>query len=208
MKKPDQDVFESASRKSFSLKPFTSTPKTAGLVVQGNVLREGSSLVFSYGIKGDLEQIVLPELGESASAENHIGEAFARKDRLWERTCFEFFLSGDKHHTKDTPYWEFNMSPTGEWNVFSLEGYRKGLQEEQTITRLPFEVYRSNNYLNLTMTLDIRALMAPESVIRVGVSMVVLCASASAQPVESFWAIAHPGPEADFHHPDSFVLSL
>jgi hypothetical protein len=24
----------------------------------------------------------------------------------------------------------------------------------------------------------------------------------------SFWALTHPGPAADFHHPDSFTLSL
>lgn len=208
MSSPDQDVFEPDSRKYFSLKPFTQTPQTDGLVIQGDVFRDGSSLVFFYEIEGNLEQISLPELGEMASGEILISKAFARKDRLWEHTCFEFFLSGGKHHTKETPYWEFNMSPTGGWNVFSLEGYRQGLQEEQAITRLPFEVNRSNNKLHLTMTLDIGALVSPESAIQVGVSMVVLCASASAEPVESFWAITHPGPEADFHHPDSFVLSL
>jgi hypothetical protein len=25
---------------------------------------------------------------------------------------------------------------------------------------------------------------------------------------QSFWALAHPGPEPDFHHPDSFTLRL
>ena len=60
----------------------------------------------------------------------------ARRDRLWEETCFEFFLA-----VKNSPrYWEFNLSPAGHWNVYRFADYRQGMQEEPAFASLPFSV--------------------------------------------------------------------
>ncbi|NJM95457.1 MAG: hypothetical protein HC792_04035 [Acaryochloridaceae cyanobacterium CSU_5_19] len=37
-------------------------------------------------------------------------------------------------------YWEVNLSPRGDWNIYHLQGYRQGLQAEMAIKTLPLVV--------------------------------------------------------------------
>lgn len=183
----------------FSLKPFEQTPLTANLVIQGNAIRHKTSLNLEYWVTGDWEKIVLPEDRQSPTP--------SRRNHLWEQTCFEFFLAQGKEHHSQAPYWEFNLSPTGDWNVFALSGYRQGLQEEGAIAHLPFKVSTSPTELHLAIEVDIEPLILPDQPIQLGVSMVVLIKT-EGTVAETFWAIAHPGPEADFHHPGSLSLQI
>ena len=105
---------------TFSLKPFGSVAETTNLAIIVTVARKQNVLSLSYVLKGDLGKVAIPDRSENA----------CRKDRLWEQTCFEFFIVEGTHHTRTDPYWEFNLSPSGDWNVFALGGYRQGLQEE------------------------------------------------------------------------------
>jgi len=66
-----------------------------------------------------------------------IGEAAQREDRLWEKTCFEFFIKMGTG--RSAAYWEFNLSPNGGWNVFSLPGYRQKLKEERAFLAAVFD---------------------------------------------------------------------
>jgi hypothetical protein len=91
-------------------------------------------LALQYSLAGKSADIFLP----SPSA--HPG----RKDELWQTTCFEFFLAA-----KDQPgYWEFNLAPSGNWNVYRMDAYRGiGFREETSIQRLPFEVRKMPAHL-------------------------------------------------------------
>jgi hypothetical protein len=188
-----------------TLNPFVVTAQTTKLAIAATVTRNQDWLSISYCLQGDLTQVVIPAAGKDAQ----------RKDRLWEQTCFEFFLGeglgersdggafqGNRSHT--SPYWEFNLSPTGDWNVFSLQGYRQGLQEESAFSSLPFTLRTSVSALNLDISVDIGSLITSDQPLRLGISAVLLLTSQQ----ESFWAIAHPVAEADFHHPDSLAIAL
>ena len=182
---------------SFRLHPFEPTARTQALAIEGTVERSQGVLAVTYKLTGDLTQVAVPPPDDG----------FVRRDRLWEHTCFEFFLAaGTEGRAKaaSAPYWEFNLSPGGNWNVFSLAGYRQGLKEEQAIAALPFVVFAAAGELRLDISVDASALVAPNRPALLGASAVIKLMDGT----ETFWAIAHPGPEADFHHPDSFVLAL
>lgn len=193
---------------TFSLQPFSQTALTTGVTITGTVVRDDATLSIEYLVAGDWETVITGNLARS-SQENPPTE---RRDRLWEHTCFECFIApviaSETQHTREQPYWEVNLSPQGHWNVFSLTGYRQDLREEQAIASIPFTVNTSPAGLHLTMHLDINQLIPPKQPIRLGISMIVLIKGESEAAKETFWAIAHPGPEADFHHPASFVIPL
>jgi hypothetical protein len=179
---------------TFALQPFEKTAETTDLAIAATVTRNHDLLSISYCLTGDLSQVVIPSASKSPY----------RKDRLWEQTCFEFFLAVGHEQNRSTSYWEFNLSPTGDWNVFALQGYRQGLSEEAAFSAMPFTRRTLAEALHLDLSVNIGSLIESAQPWRLGISTVLLLRSQR----ESFWAIAHPAPEADFHHPDGFIIQL
>ena len=175
---------------SFNLKPFESTNKTDAIAIGGTVVRKENQLSIQYLLSGDLSNVEIAPLSSSNQ----------RRNRLWEKTCFEYFLRPADPQVSH--YWEFNLSPSGDWNVFSLSGYRDGLQAEQAIATLPFTTQHTAKGLQLNLSINIAPLLSNQDAL-IGISTVLIIAGR-----ESYWAIAHPAPQADFHHPNSFVLPL
>ncbi len=190
---------------TFALKLFETRQGTArycsalgaGLTMDVTVLREGAVLSLLYRLKGDLSKVVVPAANKQPS----------RRDRLWEQTCFEFFLSAQPLPRKGMPYWEFNLSPAGDWNVFSLQSYRHRSEQERALTSLPFTVQSSPAALYLAVLADISNLVDPAQPLKMGISAVVVVMGERALR-ETFWAIAHPTSQPDFHHPGSFTVEL
>lgn len=181
--------------RTFRLEPFEPLAPDMHLSITGRVIREGTDLSLDYWLSGDLEKVEVAPIGSGG----------ARRDRLWEQTCFEFFLVSEPKPTADTPYWEFNLSPSKDWNVYALDRYRRGLREESTISHLPFDIEKEQNEIHLNLQkIDISSLVSVNQPLWLGVSAVI---SIKAKE-QTFWAIVHPALEADFHHPDSFVLSV
>src|SRR5690349_18802736 len=110
--------------KAFALIPYPA-PNILLIEVTGTAMRQENILSIHYSVHGDIENILCP-----------ISVAPARKDDLWKATCFEFFIA-----IKDqSRYWEFNMSPSGNWNVYAMDAYRQvNMREELAFTQLPFE---------------------------------------------------------------------
>ena len=179
---------------TFTLVPFEPLPDSISLSVTGTLVREGHRLSISYLMTGDVNSVALPAL-------NTTGE---RQDRLWEQTCFEFFVASGPEKLDLSPYWEFNLSPNGAWNVFALDGYRDGLREDPTFSSLSFSVSQSSEGVRLAAEIDLSGLALADSPWLFGVCMVCVLATGE----ETFWAIAHPRSEADFHSAGSFVLKL
>ena len=191
---------------TFVLRPFEATKQaggqtdkqtneqTADLFLNAEVSRSETTLSIVYTLSGDLSSVVIPPVGQGRE----------RRDRLWEKTCFEFFIMQGEKPSKTSPYWEFNLSPTGDWNVFALSGYRDGLKEETAFSAMPFTIQTASTELQLEISVDIDPLLLTTEPLFLGMSAVILLA----QEQETFWAVAHPSSEADFHHPDSFVIRL
>jgi hypothetical protein len=191
-------------KETFSLTPFSS-PELA-LKITGTIERHDRHLAIRYDLVGDLAEVVVPlEEGDGQSTACFV----RRKHELWKTTCFEFFL-GVKHSDL---YWEFNLSPAGHWNVYRFEGYRYGMEEETALTTLPFKVEHQPEMLSLALDCDLSSIdalpfsnqMAPsDRALEVAITAVIESKSGEI----TYWALTHPGAEADFHRRDSFIIEL
>lgn len=175
---------------SFSLQPFTSSSSLSNCAIVGNITRYNHTLAICYELRCPLTQLAIPSPADIR----------ARRDGLWQETCFELFLG-----VKDSPqYWEFNLSPAGHWNIYRFAAYRQGMQEELALTSLPFIVQKQSDLLQLSLELDLDKLVIANQVLEVAISAVI-------KPKEgevSYWALIHPSDQADFHRRDSFILEL
>jgi len=174
----------------FRLRPFPGDPAPAGLILRGSAARDGEHLSLRYQLSGPLQQLQLQQTNATP----------ARRDGLWQSTCLECFLA----LPQDPGYWEVNLSPAGDWNVYRLDGYRQGLHREPAgvapaLRRLP-----QPDGLELVMDLPLPPPLATAGVLELGITAVI----ATRQGELSYWALRHPGEQPDFHLREGFVLRL
>ena len=197
---------------TFSLKPFASTKSLPNLKIAGNIARNSNQLTICYTLGGDLKEIALafaqrfvekptlPLLLSKLPIADAPSNKSLRKDELWKDTCFEFFLS-----IKDSQqYWEFNLSPTGYWNIYRFDGYRQGMLEETAFTILPFNVQNQTDGLALVLDVDLGKIISENQAIEVAITTVIKHRNGEV----TYWALTHQGVEADFHLRDSFIIEL
>ena len=178
------------SGQDFSLQPFSPLSPPLTIRITGHINRRPRQLAIRFDLQGDLAELMI-----SAPAAMP-----ARRRGLWEETCFEFFLG-----VKDAPqYWEFNLSPAGHWNVYRFTGYRQGMAEETALTSLPLSVRRRSDSLEVSLELDVERIVSADQPLMVGITAVIKLAGGGL----TYWALIHPGPQADFHRRDSFLLEL
>ncbi|MBD2342626.1 DOMON-like domain-containing protein [Anabaena subtropica] len=178
------------SQQTFSLQPFPSAEILPDVKITGNISRKDNQLAINYQLVGDLKQIIIAQPSNTP----------ARKDELWQDTCFEFFL-GIQNSQR---YWEFNLSPAGNWNVYHFDGYRQGMQEEKAFTRLPFKIEQQTDSLALALNFNLPQIITVEQILEVSITTVIKHKDGGV----SYWALAHRGVEADFHLRDSFIIEL
>lgn len=183
--------------KNFDLKPFT--PTDIKIQLTGSIhLDQNNHLHINYILTGDIDNIAIPQFSTQPS----------RQDNLWENTCFEFFLG----QPNNSVYWEFNLSPTGDWNIYHFDNYREGMQPETAFDRLPFSIEQVSDRLNLSLTLDLNPIFPNPSNLEVAITAVVksLNRNISEKIREniSYWAVSHLGQVPDFHLRNSFTIYL
>jgi hypothetical protein len=178
------------NEQSFLLIPF---PEVAApdVSITGNVSRQGNMLAVQYSLVGNIDEIALPARPEHPS----------RRDDLWKKTCFEFFLAVEKQ----PHYWEFNLAPSGDWNVYRMDTYRRiGFREETSIQGLQLETQTLPDLITLKATVDLSSILEVDDLCQMGITAVIQTKNGR----ETYWALAHPAPQADFHLRESFILLL
>lgn len=175
---------------SFSLVPFPG-PDIPTIAISGRIGRDQDILKIHYSLSGDLQAISIPVPSSPPS----------RKNELWTSTCFEFFLA-----VHDRPeYWEFNLSPSEDWNIFHMDSYRRvGFREESQIDELKLVFIKGTERCTLDCTVDLSTFIASDGPVQAGITSVIQTTMGS----ETYWALLHPGPQADFHLRESFLLHL
>ncbi|MEL6927921.1 MAG: DOMON-like domain-containing protein [Cyanobacteria bacterium J06600_6] len=174
-------------KSDFILIPFNQD--TAPQVnITGKVQRQDNQLAIAYKLSGT--DILIPPLANSPK----------RQFDLWLHTCCEFFLC----IPDSSQYWEFNLSPAGHWNVFRFLDYRQNIAEETAFETLPFEVISQSDYLEVNLTVDLNQIIATTQHLQLGVTAVI----EDRQHQLSYWALSHPGKEADFHLRESMAIFL
>lgn len=174
----------------FSLIPFAD-PHLPDISITGSISRKGNDLNVHYRLTGDIERLSFPEPSTQP----------ARHDELWKSTCLEFFIAV----LNQPEYWEFNMSPSGDWNVYHMDAYRRiGFREETLIQRLPFLVRKETGCVSVEATVDLSPIIQAEKTIQVGIASIIQTKDGH----ETYWALIHPNPQADFHIRESFIIEL
>ncbi len=174
----------------FELRPFGAERPAHVLWLAGEVSREGGQLRLRYRLGGAIETVQLPPAAASPE----------RRDGLWTTTCFECFwgLAGER------PYWELNLSPAGHWNLYRLEDYRQGLRPELGYDQPLHRVSQADGVLSMELDLPLPAPIPPGAPLQVAIAAVM----EDRHGQLSYWALAHPGAEPDFHRRDAFLLRL
>jgi hypothetical protein len=172
----------------FVLKPFA--PLASDWNISGEISRAADQLTINYRLAGDLGQILIPS----------IADAPRRRLELWEATCFEFFLApvGEEY------YWEFNLSPSSDWNIFRLDGYRQGLCNESAVTALPVVIKQTDRLMTLDLQFDLTKLALKNQSFDMAITTVIQDCNGN----YSYWALQHTGQEADFHQRSDFLLKI
>ncbi len=174
----------------FVLQPLCPAGPRPGVEITGRLARRGEVLTISYLIQGRLAEVLIP-VPRAAPA---------RRDRLWAGTCCEFFLA----LKGAPPYWEFNLSPAGDWNVYRFSDYRQGQAAEKAFATLPLVVHRSPEALRLTLEVDLAGISAADLPLKVAIAAVLQAPDGRL----TYWALTHPGPQPDFHRRDGFLLNV
>jgi len=178
------------TKQAFSLIPFPA-PNIPDISIIGGIALQKNIIILHYSLEGKIDDILLPLASMNPG----------RKDELWKKTCFEFFLA-----IKDQPqYWEFNMSPSGDWNVYHMDAYRRVcFREEMSIQQLQFEVQQEPSCFTLDAVVDLKPIIQQSHFLDVGITAVIQTADGN----ETYWAPTHPAPLADFHLRESFIFDL
>ena len=175
-------------KNSFNLVNFDSE-NVPLIKIDGAISRLDEQLNIKY-VLNNSAKIIIPQVNKTP----------LRRYDLWERTCFEFFLK-----IKDTTkYWEFNLSPSGNWNVFRFSGYRSNIAEENAFKALPFNVFRNTESLIVEANINLNQIVSADRKLEVAISTVV----EDKERKLSYWALTHPRNKADFHHPNSFTIKV
>ena len=179
---------------AFSLKPFEKGPSTQVIELKGFIARRVDALFVRYEIIGNLPEIDIPGREQDPF----------REKGLWETTCLELFAA-----VKDSDrYWEFNFSPSGNWNVFRFEHYRNErcadkLREEPLFASFPINIQKRPGSFLLDVEFDPDKIINKDQLLDIGISAIIRSGSS-----KSYWALAHCGTVPDFHRRDSFIIEL
>ena len=193
----------------FELVPFEPVSTALGLTLTGTCSRPGTGLAMSadfaamssntgsepslqllYQLEGNLDAVVIPEPSPTPT----------RGDGLWQSTCFECFFAKPGQDA----YWEMNLSPCGDWNVYQLQGYRAGLCADPRFTAISHQVEQSARRLAISLTIPLPAELADAPQLDLAICAVIALRDGST----SYWALRHCAPEADFHRRESFALGV
>ncbi|HCC55533.1 MAG TPA: hypothetical protein DEQ20_11545 [Desulfobulbaceae bacterium] len=172
----------------FSLHPFPGQD-SGGVIIHGAIERTPHTLLLSFFLQGNMDDIVLP--AETVRK---------RGDNLWQATCFEMFWAEEGQKN----YRELNLSPNGDWNVYAFTDYRTGMCQEERIAEPLVKIKHTAEGFSLTAELEIGNLHAGQTPLRVGVSAVLKHRDARL----GHWALVHLGKNPDFHEPKAFLLRV
>lgn len=183
---------------SFRLVPFGGPAESSvggaravqggGLAVEGRIARQGERLRVEYTLHDPAASLAIPAPTPTPR----------RRDELWQATCLELFLAVPGQES----YREFNLSPSGDWAIYQLDGYRRALRSDPAWATLPFSRHDEPGVLRLTLATTLPPELAATAQLEAALTAVLQHHDGRC----SYWALRHPGPEADFHRRDGFGL--
>lgn len=172
------------------LQPHPSTPASVLRALRVRATRTGAGLLLlDYRLAGDVGRLVLPPPTVPRF-----------RGGLWQHTCFEAFVAAGP----SAGYLEFNLSPSGEWAAYAFAGYRSGMTSLDAAPDPIILCETTVEGLRVMATIDLTRLPLVAGALRAGLAAVL----ERGDGVREYWALHHPSPQPDFHHPESFCQVL
>lgn len=181
----------------FRLVPFetpaislSDIPPALDIAITGTLALGAGAVNIVYRLSGATDRVKYDPIHPSPS----------RKNELWRTTCFEVFIKAPGC----PEYWEYNLGPRGDWNVYRFTGYRSALQQEPLVPNISIETEITQTCLaSLQATLALPPLLVGQK-LAIGISSVIEDTAGGLH----YFALRHSGLKPDFHDPAGFVLSL
>lgn len=169
-----------------SLKPHPDAPSAKVTAVEVELVAYPYDLLIRYFVTGS-GHLVLPK-----------GSPPRRREKLWETTCFEAFLKP----VGGEAYFEYNFSPSTEWAAYRFERRREGRRPLQS----PVDPFVTPGEAPSDPILEANVDLSPLPNAPLDVNLCAVIEERGGR--KSYWALAHPPGEPDFHHPSCFTLQL
>lgn len=156
-------------------------PPSEACEVQVRLLAESSQQwQVSYRVQASnsfLRSLALPSVSSTV-----------RKQDLWKQNCFELFWK----NPEGASYFEWNISPLGEWNLYEFSSYRKGMREVTAAQTPQVSSFLSQNGFELKVTLP---QAFPSKAVHVRPAVILYPKGGEAL----FFSNAHASERPDFH---------
>lgn len=170
--------------------PASSVAAITGIRVRASRPAE-ARLALHYCVTGDIASLAMPVL-----------MATERADELWQATCFEAFV---RVPGRDR-YVEFNFSPSTRWAAYRFDSYRSGRVDFECATLPRFDMRAGAGTLELGVVVDLAESNQGWRTLDLQIGLSAIIETRDRQ--KSYWAIAHPPGDPDFHHGDCFAAIL
>jgi len=180
------------------LVPFSPDASPTLLASAEFVWEEQNTLELSFSLRPPQSGQQLPKLEFMDASPGSSLRSGQRLDGLWEHTCFEAFFA----QPNQDRYWELNVSPTGDWNLYRFESYRTDGVHEQTPKPL-IHWQSSTRDCRCTIVLSLDPWWTPVQLPELAISMVLEDSDNNL----SYWALSHHGNEPDFHDRRAFLCA-
>lgn len=167
--------------------PHSSTPAGPVRRIEVDVVRTSDRLALWFCAEHEVGSVVVPPPAEG------------RADELWRETCFEAFVRAGEGEG----YLELNVSPSGRWQAYAFDGERRGMRAAD-LAPPDVRVAEAPGRLAVAARIELAGLLPADADWRLALSAVVRHADGET----SYWALKHAADKPDFHHPDSFDLTL
>jgi hypothetical protein len=169
----------------------------ARLNLCASATRTGADLLLEFRLAGDLARVRWPP---PAAAQ--------RRDGLWRHTCFEAFF----RRAGGAGYCELNLAPSTQWAAYAFSGYRSGMRVLDLAQPPGIEAHLGEPQALLRARVPLGPLLkalgtravARDEAIELSLSAVI----EEQRGALGYWALRHPAPQPDFHHPLGFVAAL
>ncbi len=171
---------------TYQLVPFSAEPMSYS--VQAKVERLQNKLVFTFELIDPQNEVFWQH-----------GNEIKRQDYLWESTCFEAFIGSNDQ----TNYFELNLAPSLEWNLYRFTHYRTPSAMPPTPVLEPALIKFDVNSQTISAEIDLVALNLADIEIKLGLTAVLKTAETI-----HYFAIQHPIPHADFHDAMGWTIRL
>jgi hypothetical protein len=160
--------------------------------IEVEIARPGADiLAVSYIVTGRIGDIRMPPMTTPA-----------RRDELWQHTCFEAFVRA----ASGAGYYEFNFAPSTQWAAYRFDAYRGGMSVADDIGTPPISVRsQPGRYtLETSLPLDRLSALPRKQPWHLGLSALI----EDTDGRRSWWALAHAPGKPDFHHTDAFAYEI